>query len=330
MMNNTKDIRQMTRRTFVAGSLLMATGIAQASNTWPDNKPMTWVVPYPPGGSTDVLARNIARLIDKALDTRVIVENRPGATGTIGAARVARADPNGLTLLGTSIGPQAIAPHIIKNLPYDPIADFAPVIMLGTIPHVLVVGAKQPYRTVQDLVQAASKAPGTLAYASGGTGTILHMQGELLQIQSGVKFIHVPYKGDSPALQDTLGGQVQFMFAPVAAAIPHIKNGALRPLAVTSSKQLASLPDIPTMEHEGFDDFVVEQWQAVFVPAATPPEIISRLNSAISAGLGAPNVIDLASQLGITLVAGSPQELDQVRKSDFIKWGKVIQQANIK
>lgn len=329
MMKNITDIGRLTRRKFIAASLLMAASVAQASDSWPGHKPITWVVPYPPGGSTDVLARTIARIIDKALDTRVIVENRPGATGTIGAARVARADPDGLTLLGTSIGPQAIAPHIIKKLPYDPITDFAPVITVGTIPHVLVVGAKQPYRTVQDLVQAAKKAPGTLAYASGGTGTILHMQGELLQIKSGAKFIHVPYKGDSPALQDTLGGQVQFMFAPVAAAISHIKNGALRPLAVTSSESLASLPDIPTMGHEGFDDFVVEQWQAVFVPAATPNNIIARLNAAISAALKTQSVIELGSQLGITLVAGSPDALDEMRKSDFIKWGKVIQQANI-
>ncbi len=327
---NTTMTMTMTRRLFILSAVLLSAGTVQAAQSWPDNKPITWVVPYPPGGSTDVLARSIAQELDQKLDTRVIVENRPGATGTIGAARVARAEPNGLTLLGTSIGPQAIAPHMMGKLPYDPISSFKPVITIGTIPHILVVGSKQPYRSVEELIDAAKAQPGKLAYASGGTGTILQMQGELLQMKTGASFIHVPYKGDSPALQDTLGQQVQFMFAPVAAALPHIESGSLRALAVTSADRLKSLPDVPTMKQEGFDDFVVEQWQAVFAPADTPENTVKKINSEISAALNASAVKTLAEKLGITLTGGSPQDLDQIRKSDYDKWGEVIEQANIK
>ncbi|MGE8602405.1 Bug family tripartite tricarboxylate transporter substrate binding protein [Bordetella trematum] len=323
----------LSRRHFLAAAAALTAGAAfgaRAAQDWPAGKTITWVVPYPAGGSTDVLGRAIAQQLDALLATRVIVDNRPGATGTIGAARVARAEPDGLTLLGTSIGPQAIAPHVLGKLTYDPVADFAPVIMIGTIAHMLVVSKEQPYQTVNDLVTAAKKAPQSLAYASGGTGTILHMQGELLQQKTGARFLHVPYKGDTPALQDTLAGQVQFAFIPAAAALPHVQTGALRALAVTSAQRLPALPDVPTMVEAGFNDFVVEQWQAVFAPAATPAPVIDRLNASIGRALQSAALLALSQQLGITLVGGTPQALDKTRKADFDKWGKVIRDAGIK
>ncbi len=323
-----------TRRALIAAAgaaLLGPLCVAplQAQGDWPAGKVITWVVPYPPGGSTDVLGRNVAQRIGASLGTNVIVDNKAGATGTIGAAFVAKAQPDGYTLLGTSIGPQAIAPHLMK-LSYDHIAAFEPVAIIGTIPHMLVVGAHQPFKTVADLVAAAKAQPGKLAFASGGNGTILQMQGELLQQQTGARFIHVPYKGDTPALQDTLAEQVQFMFAPVAAALPHVQSGKLRALAVTSAQRLKALPEVPTMGEVGMRDFVVEQWQAVFAPARTPAAVVQRLNKDINQALKDPTLIALADRLGVTLVGGTSKQLGDLQKADSAKWAKVIKDGNIK
>ena len=323
-------LHRIARRSLLAlgGAMLAASAWAQAD--WPGGKLITWVVPYPAGGSTDVLARNIAQRLGPALSTNVIVDNKAGATGTIGAAFVAKAQPDGLTLLGTSIGPQAIAPHLMAKLPYDHITAFEPVVTIGTIPHILVVGTNQPFKTVADLLAAAKAQPGKLAFASGGNGTILQMQGELLQQQTGVRFIHVPYKGDTPALQDTLAEQVQFMFAPAAAALPHVQAGKLRALAVTSAQRLKALPEVPTMGEAGMKDFVVEQWQAVFAPAKTPAPVVQRLNQEINKTLKDPAVAALADKLGVTLVGGTPQQLGDLQKADSAKWAKVIKDGNIK
>ena len=324
-----------SRRSLIAaaGAALLGSALgtpALAQGDWPAGRVITWVVPYPPGGSTDVLGRNVAQRIGAALSTNVIVDNKAGATGTIGAAFVAKAPPDGYTLLGTSIGPQAIAPHLMAKLPYDHITAFEPVVILGTIPHILVVGANQPFNTVADLLAAARAQPGKLAFASGGNGTILQMQGELLQQQTGARFIHVPYKGDTPALQDTLAEQVQFMFAPAAAALPHVQAGKLRALAVTSARRLKALPDVPTMGEVGMKDFVVEQWQAVFAPAKTPAAVVQRLNQEINKTLKDPAVVALADKLGVTLVGGTPQQLGDLQKADSAKWAKVIKDGNIK
>jgi tripartite-type tricarboxylate transporter receptor subunit TctC len=323
-------LHRIARRSLLAlgGAMLAASAWAQAD--WPGGKLITWVVPYPAGGSTDVLGRNIAQRLGPALATNVIVDNKAGATGTIGAAFVAKAQPDGLTLLGTSIGPQAIAPHLMAKLPYDHITAFEPVVTIGTIPHILVVGTNQPFKTVADLLAAAKAQPGKLAFASGGNGTILQMQGELLQQQTGVRFIHVPYKGDTPALQDTLAEQVQFMFAPAAAALPHVQAGKLRALAVTSAQRLKALPEVPTMGEAGLKDFVVEQWQAVFAPAKTPAPVVQRLNQEINKALKDPAVAALADKLGVTLVGGTPQQLGELQKADSAKWAKVIKDGNIK
>ena len=314
----------------IACSFAISSTPAFAQADWPAGRQITWVVPYPPGGSTDVLGRAIGQQLATALHATVIVENRAGATGTIGSAFVAKAAPDGYTILGTSIGPQAIAPHLLPKLAYEPLRDLEPVITIGTIPHVLVVGAMQPYKTVADLVKAAKAKPGQLSFASGGKGTILQMQGELLKLQTGAQFIHVPYKGDVPALQDTLGGQVNFMFAPIAAALPHIQNGRLRALAVTSAGRLKQLPGVPTMGEAGFSNFVVEQWQAAYLPAKTPKPIVDRLNQEIAHALHEPAVRELADKLGVTLVGGTPRELAERQRADSQKWAEVIRKGNIK
>ena len=331
MSTSTPSRHASLRRALLIGACaLAATGAAWAQADWPKDQIITWVVPYPPGGSTDVLGRNLAQRVGPALGTRVIVDNKAGATGTIGAAYVAKATPDGLTLLGTSIGPQAIAPHLMGKLPYYPIKSFAPVITVGTIPHILVVGANQPFKTVAELIAAAKAQPGRLAFASGGNGTILQMQGELLKQQTGTQFIHVPYKGDTPALQDTLGEQVNFMFAPAAAALPHVQAGKLRALAVTSAARLAALPQVPTMGEAGLKNFVVEQWQAVFAPAGTPTPVVDRLNRELNTALKDPAIVALADKLGITLVGGTPKQLGDLQKADSAKWAEVIRAGNIK
>jgi len=325
------SLNSPARRRLLAGACaLLAAGGAWAQGDWPKGRVINWVVPYPPGGSVDVLGRALALKLGGSLGTNVIVDNRAGATGTIGAAYVAKAAPDGYTLLNTSIGPQAIAPHLMGKLPYDPIAGFAPVAIVGTIPHILVVGAHQPFKSVAELVAAAKAQPGKLAFASGGSGTVLQMQGEMLKQQTGTQFIHVPYKGDTPALQDTLGEQVAFMFAPVAAALPHVQSGRLRALAVTSAARLKALPEVPTMGEAGLKDFVVEQWHGVFAPAGTPAPIVAHLNHDINAALKTPDLLALADKLGVTLVGGTPQQLGDLQKADSARWAEVIRKGGIK
>ncbi|MDE1948874.1 MAG: tripartite tricarboxylate transporter substrate binding protein [Burkholderiales bacterium] len=324
-----RSLPDIDRRSFLGATaaLLLAPQV-QAQGGWPTARPIDWIVPYPTGGSTDVLGRAVAQLLATSLATPVIVDNKAGATGTIGGGFVAKAAPDGFTVLGTSIGPQAIAPHLM-HLPYDPLRDLQPVVTIGTIPHILVVGEKQPFKTVADLIAAAKAQPGRLSFASGGIGTILQMQGEWLKQQTGVSLIHVPYKGDTPALLDTLSNVVNFMFAPAAAALPHVLAGKLRALAVTSAERLAALPNVPTMTQAGFRNFVVEQWQAVYLPARTPAAIVQRLNGDINKALANAAVVDLARKLGVTLVGGTPQALQATQVADSAKWAQVIRDGHI-
>lgn len=315
---------------YLATALCLAgPAAAIAQDSWPA-KTITYVVPYPPDGTTDIVGRMIAQKLSTALSATVIVDNKPGATGAIGSSYVARAAPDGYTILGTSIGPQAIVPNLVPNLSYDPVKSFQPVALVGTVPHVAVVSAKSPYRNLQELIADARKRPGELTFASGGNGTILQMQGELLKIQTRVDMMHVPYKGDTPALQDVLAGHATMMFAPVAAALPHIQSGKLKALAVTSAKKLASLPSVPTMTEAGVPDFLAEQWQAIYVPARTPEAITRRLSSEVRRILGESDIVARLEGMGITPVAGGPTELAEIQKTDTLKWGRVIKEAGIK
>lgn len=322
--------RQWLGFALLATCISSTTTLAHAQNDWPGTRPHTWVVPYPPAGSTDVMARAIAQRVSASLGTSVIVDNKPGATGTIGGAYVAKATPDGTTALITTIGAQSIAPHLLGKLPYEPLRDLAPVALIGTIPNVVVTSPAQPFKSLPELLALAKSRPGEIAFASGGNGTILQMQAEMLALRADLKLLHVPYKGDTPALQDTLGSQVQFMFIPVAAALPHIQAGKLRALAVTSSTRLKSLPDVPTMAQAGQKDFVVEQWLAIYLPARAPAATVQRLNVEINMVLREPNITELADKLGITLVGGSPQRLSEQQNTDSTTWARIIRTANIK
>jgi tripartite-type tricarboxylate transporter receptor subunit TctC len=314
---------------FTASLTFAATMPVTAQDQWP-SKPITYVVPYPPAGTTDILGRMIAQKLESALKATIIVENKPGATGTIGTAFVVRAAPDGYTILGTSIGPQAIVPSLMPKLSYDPVKSLQPVSLIGTIPHVLVVSASQPYKALNDVIKAAKAKPGSLSFASGGNGTILQMQGELLKMQTGADMLHIPYKGDTPAMQDVLAGHVTMMFAPIAAALPHIQSGKLRALAVTSSKRIEVLPAVQTMAESGVPDFEAEQWQAIYVPANTPKAIVQRLNTEVVRILKDPEVAARFDSLGVTPVGSTPEHLANVQKADNAKWSKVIRTAGIK
>jgi tripartite-type tricarboxylate transporter receptor subunit TctC len=310
-----------------AGWALVPASIAQG--TWP-GKTITYVVPYPAGGTTDILGRVVAQKLGTALGTTVVVDNKAGATGGIGSTYVARAAPDGNTMLGTSIGPMAIVPTLKSNLQYDPVKSFEPVTIVGTVPHVLIVASASPYKSVADLIAAAKAKPGTLTFGSGGNGTILQMQGELLKLETGTDMIHVPYKGDTPAMQDVAGNQIAFMFVPVAPALPHIQSGRLRALAVTSDKRLKSLPDVPTMQEAKIPNFVVEQWQAIYVPAGTPKPVVARLNEEIVRLLKDPEVVDRLERLGVNVVGSTPAQLAELQRNDTVKWARVIKTAGIK
>jgi tripartite-type tricarboxylate transporter receptor subunit TctC len=276
------------------------------------------------------MARSLAQRVAASIGASVVIDNKPGATGTIGGAYVAKASSDGTTALVTTIGAQTIAPHLMGKLPYDPLNDLEPIALIGTIPNVLVTAPTQTFKSVKDLIDAAKTRKGEIAFASGGNGTISHMQGELLGMRTNTQFLHVPYKGDSPALQDVLSGQVQFIFTPIAAALPHIKSGKLRALAVTSPARLKSLPDVPTMVEAGQKDFIIEQWLAIYLPSRVSQTTVQRLNAEVNKALHHPSVVDLADSLGITLIGGAPQRLTDRQNTDSSTWARVIKSANIK
>lgn len=324
----TARMRQLgTSMCLVAASFAM--GAAHAQSDWPNGKVINYIVPYPAGGTTDILARLIAQKVDQALHTTIVVENRPGATGAIGSAFVARAAPDGYTLLGASTASHAINPALNPKLPYDAVKAFTPVALLGTIPSVLIVGPNSSYKSVKDLIAAAKAKPGAVSYASGGNGTILQMSAELLQQQENVRMTHVPYKGDVPAIQDVMAGHVDFMFAPTAPILPHVQAGKLRALAVATAARVPSLPNVPTMAEAGVANFEAEQWQGIFAPAGTPPAIVQRLNAEINRALQEADVKAQLARLGIKAAGGAPDRLAEIQKADIAKWSRVGKASHI-
>jgi tripartite-type tricarboxylate transporter receptor subunit TctC len=323
----------MQRRTLIktlagAAALAVLPGLAQAQ-AWP-SKPITYVVPFPPGGTTDVLARLIGVKLGAALGQTIVVENKPGAGGNVGSEIVAKAAPDGYTILGGTISSHSINVSLYPKLPYDPVTSFEPITLIGTNPNILVVNASSPYKSVQDITSALKAKPGSLSYASAGNGTSQHLSAELYKYMAGVDMVHIPYKGSGPAIQDVIGGQVPMMFDTSVVAGPHIESGRLRALAVTSSKRATAFPNVPTMAESGVPGYDVVSWQAIFAPAGTPRPIVDRLHAEIAKILQDPEVRDRLAKLGLDPSGMTPAELTAFQKAEIEKWAKVVKAANIK
>ena len=306
---------------------------ASAQGQWPTVKAITYLVPFPAGGTTDVLGRLIAQKLGTVLGTSVVIDNKGGAGGSVGSEVASRAAPDGYTLLGGTVSSHAINVSLYPKIGYDPLTSFAPVTLIGTNPTVLVVPASSPWKTLQDVVEASKAKAGGLSSASAGIGTSQHLSLELLAYQSGVKFNHVPYKGSGPAIQDVIGGQVDMMFDTTVVAAPHIASGKLRAIAVTSPRRLESLPEVPTVAESGVPglaDYSVLSWQAIFVPAGTPAPVVDRLHKEIRTILAQPEMQERLKSFGMQPADMTTAEIAAFQKAEVAKWAQVIKAANIK
>jgi tripartite-type tricarboxylate transporter receptor subunit TctC len=308
-----------------AAVLPSGTALAQ---TWP-NRAVTIVVPFPPGGSVDILARLIGEKLAPALGQPVVVDNRSGATGTIGSAHVAKAAPDGYTLLLGTTGPVTMAPALTAGLTYDSSKDFAPIIEVGITPMVMVVSPNLPAKNLAEFVAYAKTRPGKLNFVSSGTGTTGHLAGEMLKFMAGLDMVHVPYRGGAPAAQDLIAGQVELMFQLVPQMQPHIAAGQLRALGVTAEKRSKALPDVPTMIEQGFPDFEVVTWFGFFAPANTPSAVVDRLNREIAKVIEAPDVTARLTELGSEYSRNSPKEFADFIQRDLRKWKLVVDKSGL-
>ena len=307
--------------------ILFSTNVV--AQEWP-NKPIRWIVPFPPGGAMDVMARALAEKSSKSLGQAVVIENKPGAGGNIGADFVARSDADGYTMMITSIG-MATNKYLYPKLSYDPVKDFSPVSLIAIVPNVLVTNATQPnVKTVSDVIANAKAQPGKLTYASAGNGSSIHLAGEVFTSMAKIDMQHIPYKGSNPAVTDLLGGQVNYMFDSITSAKPHIDSGKLRPIGITTSKRSKALPNVPTIAESGLPGYEVTPWFAVFVPAATPKPIVNKLNAALLDALKSPEIKAKFDGIGAEPLGTTPDELASYLNKEIERWGKVISTNNIK
>jgi tripartite-type tricarboxylate transporter receptor subunit TctC len=310
----------------LVGALVAAGAMAQGG--FP-SRPITMIVGFAPGGGTDTAARIIAKAATESLGQSVVVENRAGAGGNIAHELVAKAAPDGHTILLGSVGPLTVAPHMIRNLPYDPLKDLAPVTMAVTFANVLVVHDGVPVRTLADYIKLANDKPGTLTYGSSGIGGAGHLSGELFRMMSKAPIVHVPYKGGGPAMQDLLGRQIASIFATPISAGPHIKSGKIRAIAVTSARRTEFMPEVPTIAESGFPGFEATNWYAYVLPAKTPDEIVERWNRELVRILNDPAVRKALLDQGMEPSPGTRAELAAYIKREYDTWARVVKEANI-
>ncbi len=321
-----------TLSTTLATMALITTGLTATApalaQAWPA-RPVTLLVPFPPGGSTDVIARTLATKLQEKLGGSFIVDNKAGAGGTVGAAAAKRAAPDGYTVFVSSLGPFVIGPHLIKNPGYDPLKDFDYITVAVQAPNVLTVPAGSPHKSFAELLKFLKAHPDKMSFASAGNGTSDHLTAELFWQETGTKATHVPYKGGAPAMSDLLGGQVDATFMNINTGLPNIRAGKLRALAITSLKRSPLLPDVPTMDELGLKGVTVYSWQAFAAPKGLPADIRGKLHDALVAGLNDPAVKPKLLELGFEIVGNTPEQFTAFQAAEFARWKKVIEVGKI-
>ena len=317
-----------------AAALLPALGTLTATQAhaqtgdWPNAKPISYVVPFTAGGSTDIIGRTIANKLQESLKQAVVVENKPGQAGGIGASFVAKAAPDGYTLFGGTISTHAINASLYKNLSYHPVKDFEPVALVATLPNVLIINPSLGVNSVAELIALLKKDPTKRMFASSGAGTSTHLAGEMFGDLIGVKLTHIPYKGTPPALTDVAAGQVSFMFDQMTAALPLAKAGRVKLLAVTTGKRITLAPELPTMIESGVPGFEMSSWQAIYAPKGTPKAIVQKLNAEIVKALKQPDVqAKLQDQLGMNIVGSTPEELAAHMDKEIPRWADLVKKS---
>ena len=319
--------RRRTLKSLAAFGLAPALAVAQ--DAWP-SKTIKIIVPFAAGGTSDALARLLGQKLQDVLKQTVVVENRAGAGGVIGADVVAKSPPDGYTLLLGTIASHAINPALQPKMPYDATKDFAPVFFVGNIANVLLVGAQQPMKNVKELVAAAKAKPGTLAYGTPGAGSSQHLSGEKFALDAGVELIHVPYKGSGPSVQDLIAGQIPMSFDTALTALPFITSGKIRALAVTTAKRAKVLPDVPTLAESGLKGFDVASWQAIFAPAGTPPAIVKRLNDELTKIVAQTEVAARLYTMGVENVPMTPAQFGDFQRAELTKWAKIVKDGKVR
>ncbi|MBA2961080.1 MULTISPECIES: tripartite tricarboxylate transporter substrate binding protein [Ramlibacter] len=309
-------------------ALLLGAALLPARAAWPE-RPIRLIVAFPPGGGTDIVARLLAPALSQRLGQPITIDNRGGAGGNIGTDAAAHAAPDGYTLLMGNIAPNAINASTFKHLPYDPEKDFAPISLVAVTPNILVVNPSVPAQSVADLIALAKSQPHSLNYPSAGRGTSSHLAGELFNTMARVDMVHVPYKGGGPAFTDLLGGQVQLFFATMPAAMPFVKSGRLRPLAVTSSQRSATLPDLPTIAESGLPGYSAVTWYGLLAPRGTPADIVQKVSREINEILKLPATREQLIAQGFEPAGSSPSDFAGFISAEIVKWGRVVKAAGI-